>query len=189
MKLIVISLPAPAPNEHEIINSLLEEGLEMFQIHKPSFSKEEIKDFIQQISTKHQNKIFLHSDFSKFHSLSPPPSPPQGRGDLFFLSPIFDSISKTGYKSKFDLQEVKSFLQKQKALPMGKGLGWAPIALGGIDEGKIETCRELGFAGVAVLGAIWNSTNPIEKFKIIQKQIMNTEQGIPNNGVEILRHS
>jgi thiamine-phosphate pyrophosphorylase len=63
------------------------------------------------------------------------------------------------------------------------------IALGGIDEDKIEICRALGFSGVAVLGAIWNSTNAVEKFKKIQMQIMNTEQGTPNNEVEILRHS
>ena len=173
MKLIVISHPIVFPNEHRVIESLFENGLEIFHIHKPSFSEQEIQNYIQQFPQKYHSRIFLHSQFPKFHSLkeleSLPLTPSQGRG-IIFLSPIFDSISKTGYKSKFDLKEIKSFLQKQKALPFGEGLGGALIALGGINESKIEICRELGFAGVAVLGAIWNSENPLEKFLRIKEK-------------------
>jgi len=174
MNLIIISSPIDVPNEHEIINSLFEEGLEIFHIHKPDFSKEETENFIRQIPAKHHNKIFLHSDFPKFHSLSPSPSPPIRRGEYFFLSPIFDSISKAGYKSKFDLLELKYFLLDKKVLPNGEDLGGA-VALGGIDEDKIETCRELGFAGVAVLGAIWKNKNPVGKFKRL-KLLCHAEQ-------------
>ena len=39
--------------------------------------------------------------------------------------------------------------------------------MGGIDEDKIETAKELGFSGVALLGAIWQSEQPVEKFKRI----------------------
>ncbi len=172
MKLIVISTAIAVPNEHEIINSLFEAGMEKFQLHKLNFSKEETEKFIQRISSKHRNKISLHSAFPKFHSLKEleeglPLTPSEGRGTYFFISPIFDSISKGGYKSNFDLQKIKQFLQKQKTPSEGGGWGEA-VALGGIDEDKIEACRTIGFAGVAVLGAIWNSKNPIEKFKQIQ---------------------
>ncbi len=183
MKLIVISHQIKIPYETESVMSLFENGLEIFHVHKPNFSETGIQNYLKQFPEKYQSKIFRHSDFPKFHSLeelniSPLEGGSWGGAEYAFLSPIFDSISKPGYKSNFDLQEVKENVK-------GKNI----IALGGIDENKIELCSELGFAGVAVCGALWQSKNPIEKFQQIQKQIMNTEQGTPNDEVEILRHS
>lgn len=67
--------------------------------------------------------------------------------DYLFLSPIFDSISKNGYRSEFNDREIlKSFLQNQKR---------KIIALGGIDNDRIEICENLGFDGYAMLGYIW----------------------------------
>ncbi|MBI4946581.1 MAG: thiamine phosphate synthase [Bacteroidetes bacterium] len=162
MQLIVISSPTDVPNEHEIINSLFEEGLEMFQLHKPTFSKEEIKQFVQQIPFKYHNRISLHSDFPKFHSLKELEEHKE-KYEYAFLSPIFDGISKVGYKSNFDLQDLKN----SPLLRRGVG-GEALIALGGIDEDKIEICSEVGFAGVAVLGAIWKNSSPVEKYKSLK---------------------
>lgn len=176
MKLIVLSPPENFPNEKEIIISLFENGLEIFHLHKPNFSKEEIrpgesvlwriKNFIQQFPEKYQDKIFLHSDFPKFHSLEELENY-KGKYEYTFLSPIFDSISKPGYKSKFshELHEFSRIKLELIRAISGKNI----IALGGIDEDKIKICRELGFAGVAVLGAIWKSENPVEKFKKIQR--------------------
>ena len=79
--------------------------------------------------------------------------------EYVFLSPVFDSISKKGYGSKFNPSTLQKSLRLLKCANL--------IALGGIDEDKIEICRELGFTGAAVLGAIWNSKDPIEKFKRI----------------------
>ena len=106
----------------------------------------------------------LHSQFPKFHSLEELENHKE-KYEYAFLSPIFDSISKVGYKSKFDLQELK----RKSPLLLGEGQGGV-IALGGIDESKIEICRQLGFAGVAVLGAIWQSENPSEKFLRIKEK-------------------
>jgi thiamine-phosphate pyrophosphorylase len=174
MKLIIISSPAPVPNEHEIINFLFKEGLEIFHIHKPSFSKEEIKDFTKQIPSKYHSKIFLHSDFPKFHSLEElenyHPSKPAQEA---FLSPVFDSISKQGYKSKFSdrLYTLLQFHPSLISAIRGKNI----IALGGIDEDKIELVRKTGFAGAAVLGAIWNSKDPLEKFLRIKAKCQKTD--------------
>jgi thiamine monophosphate synthase len=53
---------------------------------------------------------------------------------------------------------------KMKPELIGAVSGKNIIALGGIDEDKIALVRKIGFIGVAVLGAIWNSKNPVEKF-------------------------
>lgn len=77
-----------------------------------------------------------------------------------FLSPIFDSISKVGYKSTFSENSLEKMLHRSS---------YEVIALGGVDEDKIEQARKWGFAGVAVLGSLWKAKDPVEKFKRIQE--------------------
>ena len=65
-----------------------------------------------------------------------------------FLSPIFDSISKEGYKSNFKDDELKKWLQNRESATK-------VIALGGISCDNISIISELGFDGAALLGTIW----------------------------------
>lgn len=82
-----------------------------------------------------------------------------------FISPVFDSISKDGYKSNLNFQELQSFLKKNKTMQI--------VALGGISEKNITKCQQLGFDGVAVLGSIWKGNHSadevISRFTKIQK--------------------
>ena len=82
--------------------------------------------------------------------------------DRLLVSPIFSSFSKPGYAPDARLApaELKSVL----ALPRGAEV----IALGGIDASRIPACRDLGFDGVAVLGAIWQSPDPVCAFHALQ---------------------
>jgi len=64
-----------------------------------------------------------------------------------FLSPIFDSISKEGYLSKFNLNEVKTKLMNTKV---------KVIALGGVRMEDEEMLKDAGFYGMARLGEFWN---------------------------------
>lgn len=69
-----------------------------------------------------------------------------------FLSPIFDSISKKGYHSKFDLNEK------------GFGNEFVPhnvLALGGVEPEKFKKLFESKFVGAALLGYLWQ-TKPDE---------------------------
>lgn len=72
-----------------------------------------------------------------------------------FLSPIFDSISKKGYNSKFSLENLS------KALKIAKT---DVYALGGVSDTNISVLKELNIKGVGVLGYIWNSVCPKKKF-------------------------
>jgi len=76
-----------------------------------------------------------------------------------FLSPVFDSISKMGYRSTFNEDSLKEALGKTEH---------TVIAMGGIDEDKIARARVYGFHGVALLGSIWKATDPITKFRRIK---------------------
>jgi thiamine-phosphate pyrophosphorylase len=65
-----------------------------------------------------------------------------------FLSPIFDSISKPNYNSKFDLGELKTELHTLKA---------KVIALGGVTNEHFHQLKSIGFSGCARLGSYWNN--------------------------------
>ena len=67
------------------------------------------------------------------------------------LSPIFDSISKQGYKAAFSESDLKEAIEKGI-------INQQVIALGGIDTSNIHQLATMGFGGAAVLGVIWNHT-------------------------------
>lgn len=98
---------------------------------------------------------------TSFHSLAEI-SRHRRRYDYVFLSPLFDSISKEGYVSAFDLAEVQSFLQK---LTGRAGYRPAVLALGGIDRPNIALAKQAGFAGAAVLGSVWGSADPVAAWR------------------------
>jgi len=82
--------------------------------------------------------------------------------DYVILSPIYDSISKRKYKSKFRNKSKLASALHQTKLNV--------IALGGIELNNINELNELGFKGVALLGAVWKNDNPIESFLKIKEE-------------------
>jgi thiamine-phosphate pyrophosphorylase len=83
------------------------------------------------------------------------------------LSPIFNSISKEDYLSSFDLAQVRAMLHKLAARP-----GYRPqvLALGGVEAANVASVRQMGFAGAAVLGSIWQSPDPGASFRELAAQ-------------------
>ncbi|MBK9732165.1 MAG: thiamine phosphate synthase [Chitinophagaceae bacterium] len=94
-----------------------------------------------------------------FHTLGSLKAEHQGYSYVF-LSPVFDSISKIGYRSTFHEDSLLNVIRKSD---------YKVYALGGVDEERIEKAKEIGFYGVALLGSIWKSEEPLEKFKRIQQ--------------------
>jgi thiamine-phosphate pyrophosphorylase len=72
--------------------------------------------------------------------------------DYMFLSPIFDSISKAGYKQGYTPEQLTD--ARDRGL-----IKTDVIALGGITAERIPTVRRYGFGGIAVLGALWADGN------------------------------
>lgn len=70
------------------------------------------------------------------------------------LSPVFDSISKKGYRASIDLQRCKDELPQ---------LSFPVVALGGITPERQREVLSHGFSGVAVLGYIYTRIGSIEK--------------------------
>ena len=195
MKLLVLSPENTFADENEIIKILFDEGLEYFHVRKPSYSKEQLSAYIEKIPPEYHPKMVLHThheltelfeiggihynkrapesevksgNFScsiSYHSLNELRASGE-KYNYVFLSPVFNSISKEGYKANQELGQLKEFLKKTTTL------NFPPIiALGGINENNIETCAQMGFNGVAVLGAVWKNDSSkavIKKFKTLQ---------------------
>ena len=74
-----------------------------------------------------------------------------------FISPLFDSISKKGYMANKELlrqpEEAGRLIGGGFA---GRGFPCLPVGLGGIGVDTIGELLERGWAGAAVLGAIWD---------------------------------
>jgi len=195
MKLIVISSPVKINNEIETIIAFFELGLKYFHLRKPNFNYQEYKQFLALIPEEYRKYIIIHHhhqliqeekikgvhhtsktefDFSlskEFHQSKSFHSLAEIENNNYpykyvFLSPIFNSISKQGYQSKFNLTDLENYLKnKTKNLEI--------IALGGIESKNAAKAIEIGFDGVAILGAIWQETDFKKRLEICQTILTN----------------
>ena len=186
--IILFTAPNDIPEEEEIVNKLFGNGLHVLHLRKPGASRERYERFIRSIAPRYRQRIMVHDypELAKeyglrgFHLKFRETSgfiPQEGDRisvschsfeeirelpfvpDHVFLSPVFDSISKQGYHAAFQEEELRDFLH-QVSVPV--------IALGGVTAENTETCRRLGFAGVALLGYIWEQPGmAIQRFREI----------------------
>lgn len=77
--------------------------------------------------------------------------------DYVTLSPIFDSISKPGYESRFNPDSIGPSVKGRRV-----------VALGGVTPDKLETLHEAGFYGAAMLGAIPEVISELGEEKFVE---------------------
>lgn len=175
---IVITLPHFFSGEAELIAQLLRGQVDIVHIRKPEATVQETERLIRQLPQWCYPKIALHDHYAlaqKYHLggvhlNSRNPNPPTGwngrvsrschslheveewkeRCDYVSLSPIFDSISKRGYRSAFSPDEIKA--ARQKGI-----IDKRVMALGGVTFGKVDDVLAMGFGGAMILGDAWKS--------------------------------
>ncbi|PIB35218.1 hypothetical protein BFP72_07315 [Reichenbachiella sp. 5M10] len=173
MNIVIITPETLVDHEIATCNELLHRDVRL-HVRKPTWSFDEVKKYIEQIDSKHYQKISLHQAhplvdemnlggihqksqddgpinpskvYSKsFHSLR---DISRTRADLNygFLSPIYDSISKQNYLSHFDLDKLQSELRRIKSFPL--------YALGGVMIDHHTELEDIGFDGMVLLGSFW----------------------------------
>ena len=177
MRIIAITTPKVIDEDAYIIASLLDLGVDIVHLRKTESSVDECRKLLETLSEEHRGRIVVHDypvlydEFSlrgihinrrvtqlpevydglrtrSCHSLEEVVRYKRDY-DYLFLSPIFDSISKSGYRSGYSHAELS------KASAEGI-IDESVVALGGVTFDKIAYLRELGFGGVAMLGAIYN---------------------------------
>ncbi len=82
--------------------------------------------------------------------------------DYLFLSPIYDSISKSGYGRAFGCVELV------QAAAEGI-INERVFALGGVRKESLSELRDLGFGGAAMLGDVWRDTSAAAIDNLIRK--------------------
>ncbi len=173
MRTIVITPEFPIADEAHLIEMMLNDGIDRVHLRHPSTSIEETARIIETISPRLYARLSLHDHYplairyglGGIHLNSRNSTPPAGfRGlvscschsieeiamhgseDYLFLSPIYDSISKIGYRSAYDhvvLADVCEFLSQRI------------VALGGVTPERLPELAAMGFAGAALLGYVW----------------------------------
>lgn len=163
-----IHVRKPDLTEHEYrkyLHAFDQEQLKRMVIHEqhqlayefPTLAGIHWKESKRQSSGKADKRSGIVS--SSFHSLDEI-NKEGAPFEYVFLSPVFDSISKTGHTSKFQIESLSSELdelhQQHPSLKV--------IALGGVTEKNIKSVKFAGFNGAAILGALWQAENPVEYY-------------------------
>lgn len=196
-RLVLLTVPTALPNEPQVLTELLAQDLGRLHLRKPGWPAAQLETLIQALPPQFYARLVLHGhpELVRRYGLGglhltagqraaatrrPPLRPGQTLStsfhslaeitrtrrcyDYVFLSPIFDSFSKVGYASAFDLGDLRSFFRAQAARP-----GYHPpvLALGGVAAPTISLVRQAGFAGAAVLGAVWQSPDPVASFRAL----------------------
>ena len=139
MKYIGITEERPIEQENRLITALLDNGLDLIHLRKPKYSGEKTEQLLLSIPPRYYARIVLHDHFELADGQ---------QYDYLFLSPIFDSISKKGYRSAFSPEQLT------KAGKEGV-INERVIALGGITPEKKTAIKDWNFGGIAVLGFLW----------------------------------
>jgi thiamine-phosphate pyrophosphorylase len=176
MKLIAVTTPHFFVEEDKIITELFEEGLDILHLRKPDTAAVYSERLLKLIPEKYHKKIVTHEHFytkEEFNLMgihlnsrnSIEPESYEGHiscschsieevkqkkelYDYVFMSPIFDSVSKVGYQSKYTPEDLRS---AAKDGIIDKNV----IALGGIAADNILEVKDFGFGGAALLGDLW----------------------------------
>ncbi len=169
--IIAITAPWSVKNEvAKICNILYNNEADLVHVRKPDWDIRQTAALLSKIPSELYPRLKLHDHFSlltkfqlggvhlnsrsgeapantasvsrSFHSVDQLSQAMQY--DYVTLSPIFDSISKTAYRSAFSLHELKPLI-------FGRNI----VALGGVTPDKFPILKETGFIGAAMLGYFW----------------------------------
>lgn len=182
MELIAITPPYFYPGEDKaIVNALTTGGFSRVHIRKPGCEPEDMRRLLESIPAELRHRLSLHdhTDLAREYGVGGvhlnrrnPEVPPQWVGmvsrsihsvaeiasiadeDYVFLSPIYPSISKPGYKGSFDLNALRKHLNNKI------------YALGGVTADRLSELAEAGFGGAAMLSAAWRHNIDPTAFKL-----------------------
>ena len=172
---IAITRPYAVDGEDAIIRHLLANGFDIVHLRKPDADIDYCRELLQRLTNSERKRVVIHDYYSLYaeftlrgihlnKNITSYPVDYQGTRtrschsfdevirykhecDYLFLSPIFDSISKSDYHSNFSHDEL---LEASKSGVIDNRV----IALGGVTFDKLPYLQSLHFGGVAMMGAL-----------------------------------
>lgn len=195
---IVVGFTTPSPSftieeEAEAVAMFLE-VIDFFHIRKKESSLAYTRRLIECIPARFHKRLILHSHYSlaeefelggvhnidsvSCHSLEEVEQSftefTDRKSDSLsikyaFLSPVFDSISKSGYRSKFHLKDSE-LIDTVSRYPV--------VALGGVTPEHFTILFDSKFAGAALLGYLWSPKLSLEeKIDALKKKLLQVRGG------------
>jgi thiamine-phosphate pyrophosphorylase len=187
MRIAIISPESDDPREIPAMEGFFAAGLERYHVRKPSWTADSLEAWLRGLPVTWRARIVLHQHHALVAALGlggrhekgdsqRAAGPSRSCHDLVSLrrylkafeqvifGPVFPSISKEGYApvGDFPWKELESLLKGR-----GSQGSTRVLAIGGITAERLARCRELGFDGAAVHGAVWNSPDPVGAFAAI----------------------
>lgn len=187
MKLIAITHPYFFEGESKAICRMIGSGWWRIHIRKPEADEAAVAALLSEIPSCYRQALSIHDHFHLADEFSlggvhlnrrNPEVPPGWDGivsrschsleelsiyrqfDYLTLSPVFDSISKHGYKGGIRLESL------------GKADLRNVFALGGVTPSRLSSLSAIGFAGAAMLSEAWKTRNYMLQF------ITHTDSGL-----------
>ena len=185
-QIVIITSPRFFPGEAEML-SLLLGGLDCrVHLRKPGCTERQMRGLIEALPEEFRPELTLQDHLSLapeygvggVHPTSRFPVAPEGwtglvsrsshslgevamcrDADYVFLSPVFDSISKSGYSSAFTDAQLRSAPE----------IDGHVYALGGVRPEHFPLLAEYGFGGAALLGHVWRDCSPEGMRKVIEE--------------------
>lgn len=181
-KLIAITPETTVKNETESVMKIIDSGFDYVHIRKPGYNRKKLAEYLQAIPEIYYPHIKLNDYFdlayefkvAGIHLNRRNGKVPDGFNgkiskschsfdelsnleiyEYVFLSPIYDSICKHGYISRFSHSELQ---EAHKAGVINSKV----IALGGMTVSRIEEIKDYGFVGAAFLGYLFESADSKE---------------------------
>lgn len=183
MQLLVITQEDFFPGEADVLNSMFEAGLSGLHLRKPTADVDAVRSLLEALEPDFLPRIVVHAHAALYrdfglgglhvpHQLLVERGRPAGvervscsahsgtevdavRGlaDRVFVSPVFDSISKPGYRGNGQLLT----LDKPETEPL-------LVALGGVTADRLALLSRSGFRAAALMGYIWEG-DPLQRFR------------------------
>jgi thiamine-phosphate pyrophosphorylase len=191
MRLVVISPADDRPDERQVCLALFQAGLARYHLRKPRWTERVTAAWLEALPAGWRSRVVLHAhhglrdtlDAGGVHFRDDGTAPTQptthgfasrachstaavatalGRYHAVLVGPVFASHSKPGYGplAREELDRLQSLLAARTPAQQRTEV----IALGGVDDLSLPRCRDMGFDGAAVLGALWDAPDPVAKF-------------------------
>ena len=203
MQLILFTSSDKFRSEIYIILKMFENGLETLHVKKPSFSKKQLKNYIELIPKKYHDKIILHSHYSlalKYKLKGLHLSKSFRDSSIFYKKYIsfikmikpnliftctyhnldqllnHDKIYSYAFLSPiFNTEDQLNLKFTEDAIKSTiSQVNINIYALGGINSNNFNRIKSMGFNGITLMGAIWyGDKQPIDLF-ISAKNMINS---------------
>ncbi len=200
MRIVVVSPPDAYVNEQRWVCALFDAGLDRYHLRKPAWPAAQLANWLESVPKRHHGRIVLHAHHAlsrcfdvlgvHFRDQNEMPLCPEpqravahfcsrschdvaavkralGRYAAVFFGPVFASHSKPGYGPvpEATLRDLSVVLALRATTPATEVL-----AIGGITRQRLALCRDLGFDGAAVIGAVWDTRDPLVEYLALHEQ-------------------